>query len=487
LIAHTLGQTRLDDSINGLRRRWPELSAHQTLSPGQRRLLVAGGMALVLALLWNPTATFVALFSLAMLLYLATLGYRLYLVWAAIHDGNAVSVSDAEARAIPDGELPLYTVLVPAYREATVIQQTIAALETLEYPAERLEIKLLLEADDRDTIAAARSARSRLDVELVLVPPSLPRTKPKACNYGLSLAHGELVTMYDAEDRPEPLQLRRVVAAFRRLPASVACLQARLFYYNVRQNLITRWFAIEYASWFWVMLPALASRGGPMPLGGTSMHIPRRILEAVGGWDSHNVTEDADLGIRLQRLGYRSAVLDSTTLEEANSDFVNWIKQRSRWYKGYLQTWLVHTRHPLRAFRAFGGARFLGLNLILGAIPIVALINPVFWFLTVAWVLLKPHFVEVLLPAPVYDAGLLSMILGNLLALYISLVAIRIVRARGLLLAVLLSPLYWLMMSMAAIRAFLQLLVAPSFWEKSVHGLDRPTQVEVASVQPTIS
>ena len=376
---------------------------------------------------------------------------------------------------LADDELPTYTVLVPVYREAEVLARTVRALEMIDYPRERLDIKLLAEADDEDTLAAARGLVTNLRLELVLVPAEGPRTKPKACNFGLGLARGELVTIYDAEDRPEPLQLRRAVAAFRQLPPLVACLQAKLSYYNSTQNLITRWFTAEYDAWFAMLLPALAHLGGPVPLGGTSMHVKRKVLERVGGWDPHNVTEDADLGVRLQRLGYEVRVLDSTTLEEANSDFVNWVKQRSRWYKGYLQTWLVHMRNPVRLLREIGWRRFVSLTFAIGSVPILALINPVFWAATGLW-LLGFSGIATLIPPLVYYPSLASLVLGNFLGIYVGLLGIRFTNRPKLLGAVLLFPLYWLMMSIAATRALLQLTVAPSFWEKSVHGLDRATQ-----------
>jgi len=182
--------------------------------------------------------------------------------------------------------------------------------------------------------------------------------------------------------------------------------------------------------------------------------------------------EDADLGIRLHRAGYSVRVLDSVTLEEANSDFVNWVKQRSRWYKGYLQTWLVHMRHPIRLWRELGPRGFLTLSTMIGAVPIAAAINPLFWALTVFWFVDHNAFLQSLLPPAVYFPGLVSLILGNFVALYIGLIAIRVTGRPYLLAATLLAPAYWVMMSIAAVRAILQLLVAPSFWEKSVHGLD---------------
>jgi cellulose synthase/poly-beta-1,6-N-acetylglucosamine synthase-like glycosyltransferase len=333
-------------------------------------------------------------------------------------------------------------------------------------------VKLLLEADDPETLAAVTAARPPAHVEVIRVPPSEPRTKPKACNYGLLRSSGELVTIYDAEDRPEPLQLRRAVVAFRRVSPRVACVQAKLSYHNADQNIITRWFTAEYALWFEEFLPGLASLGTPVPLGGTSNHIRRRILQDVGGWDPHNVTEDADLGIRLHRLGYRTVVLDSVTLEEANSDFVNWAKQRSRWYKGYLQTWLVHVRQPRRLWHEVGPRAFLGFNLFVGGTPLLALMNPIFWALGALWFLAKPEFVAALFPAWLYYMSLVALVAGNFVGLYSAMLGAYRTGRPELVLAALFVPIYWLMMSIAAIKALLQLVTAPSFWEKTAHGLD---------------
>lgn len=449
-----------------------ELSAHRRLSRGQAFLLWwLAGLTAVAAVV-QVGAVVVAFVSLTTGLYLLSMIHRAILLRLALRDPSEVRITEREALALSDADLPIYTILVPAYHEARVIGRTLSALEQLSYPRERLDIKLLLEADDFETIDAARAARSALVPEIVLVVPGQPRTKPKACNQGLARAKGDLITIYDAEDRPDPLQLRRAVATFRRLRPDYACLQAKLSYHNAHQNLLTRWFTAEYETWFSLMLPALARLGGPVLLGGTSMHIRRAVLDAVGGWDSYNVTEDADLGVRLQRLGYKAAVLDSTTLEEANSDIVNWVRQRSRWYKGYLQTWLVHMRHPIRLWHEIGGAAFAGVNILLGIVPLLAVLNPIFWLLTALWFLVQPTWLAALLPAPTYYAALIAMLGGNFLAVYMNLIAISIRQREDLLLAVLVSPLYWAMMSLAAVRAFVQLVVAPSFWEKSVHGLD---------------
>jgi len=443
------------------------------LSARQRHVGLGLAALLVLGLVIMPIGTLTALIAVATAAYLAVLVDRLRMFWRSLGHADTLVISDAEARAIPDAELPHYTILVPAYREPEVIGPLLDSLSRIEYPTDRLHVQLLFEADDGETIAAARKAAPGSCVEMVLVPPSEPRTKPKACNVGLARACGRFITIYDAEDRPDPLQLRRAVVAFRQLPEQVACLQAKLSYHNADQNLLTRWFTAEYALWFGQLLPALVSRDAPLPLGGTSNHFRRKVLVELGGWDAFNVTEDADLGIRLHRRGYRTRVLESTTLEEANSDAVNWVKQRSRWYKGYLQTWLLHVRQPRLLLSELGLGGFVSFNLFVGGTPLLAIVNPMFWGLTASWFLGRPAFIESLFPAWLYYVSLVCLALGNFTFLYTSLVSARALGHPSLVLAAILSPFYWILMSIAALKALVQLIVAPSFWEKTVHGLDR--------------
>jgi cellulose synthase/poly-beta-1,6-N-acetylglucosamine synthase-like glycosyltransferase len=434
-------------------------------------VLIILAVVVVVGLVLQPLATGVALCAIATAIYVLVLGYRADLFVRSLRQAPEVDVSDDEARGIPDDQLPVYTVLVAAYQEPEVIGHTIAAINRLEYPRDKLDVKLLLEEDDPETIDAARAAEPGPHIKIVPVPFALPRTKPKALNYGLQLARGEIVTVFDAEDQPDRLQLRKAVAAFRRLPAYVACLQANLSYYNSQQNMVTRWFTSEYHTWFRLVLPILVARGVPVPLGGTSMHIKRSVLVEVGAWDPHNVTEDADLGIRLHRLGYRTDVLNSTTYEEANSDVINWVKQRSRWYKGYIETWLVHMRHPVKLFRELGAHGFFSFNVIVGGTPLVAFINPLFWLLAILWFLAKFDFIQALFPGWVYYPAMICLVFGNFMVLYQALVGLQLAKRPDLLRSVLLLPVYWALMAIAALRAFLQLVNAPSFWEKTMHGL----------------
>ena len=451
-----------------------DMSAATTLTPQQRRAMLIGAAVVGVSLLLAPLATVTSAIALVTALYLAILVQRIRIFTLALGDPDMVSIADEEARAIPASRLPVYTILVPAYREPEVIARLLTGLAALEYPAHKLDVKLLLEQDDPETYQAAIAANPGPHVEIIRVPPTGPKTKPKACVVGFARAKGRFVTIFDAEDRPEPLQLRRAVVAFQRRP-DLACLQARLSYHNSNQNLITRWFTAEYAMWFGQFLPGLARQGVPVPLGGTSNHFRRTILDKVGGWDPHNVTEDADLGIRLHRQGYRTGVLDSITLEEANSDFVNWVKQRSRWYKGYLQTWLVHMRDPRRLWRELGPRGFVGFQLFVGGTPLIALLNPVFWALTATWFLARPDIIEALFPAWLYYLSLVCLVAGNFLFLYASVVSARVLGTPGLVGAALISPIYWVMMSIAAVKAVAQLVTAPSFWEKTTHGLDVPS------------
>ncbi|MFN0025672.1 MAG: glycosyltransferase family 2 protein [Acidimicrobiales bacterium] len=472
------------EAINGLRQRNPAESASTNLTDRQIGVVFSWLALVVLGLALFPRVLIVGHIALITAVYSVVVAYRVILHGRSFDAAALIQVPDELARATPDSDLPRYTVLVPCYREPAVVADLVRALGALEYPADKLEIMLLLEADDRETVDAvlAIDEQDRLGLEMVLVPAADPRTKPKALNYGIQLAQGELVTVFDAEDRPDPLQLRRAAYALANGGPELACVQAQLCYANAWQNLLTRWFNLEYIAWFAQFLPALSQSGSPVPLGGTSNHFRRSVLAEVGGWDPFNVTEDADLGLRLHRRGYRTGVLNSITWEEANSDFVNWIKQRSRWYKGYLQTWAVHLRHPVTLYRELGAVGFIEFNLFVGGTPLLALLNPVFWFTTLAWFLLEPPFIEALLPFPLYHISLVCWLGGNFTLTYLNLLIAEQIGEWRSHRAALLTPLYWVMMSMAAYKAAVQFLFQPSKWEKTVHGLAPRQTAEVKAL-----
>lgn len=459
-------------SVHGLWTTHPEFSAKRGFSRGQKIGFIAGGIGLVVFLWLFAIPTGIALMSAMTILYTAVIIFRIDLL--VRRGGNTrFSYTQEELDALDESTLPTFTILVPAYKEPEVLPQLVDNLAALAYPHDKLQIMLLLEENDPETQAAADAMDLQLPFEVIIVPVGGPQTKPKALNYALLSATGDIVTIFDAEDRPDPLQLKKVAATFAKVGPEVACVQGELAYFNADENLITRWFATEYRMWFTQFLPSLSRVNAPIPLGGTSNHFRRDLLVGLGAWDPYNVTEDADLGIRLHRQGFRCAVLDSTTYEEANTDFVNWIKQRSRWYKGYAQTWLVHMRHPVQLVRDMGFVGFLRFNLFVGGTPFMAAMNPVSWMLLVMWFTLEPKFIKDIMPGPVYYTGLVGWLLGNMLFYYLNLAVAYEFGKRTIFRAALLLPLYWVMMAIAAIKAFVQLLLNPNFWEKTQHGLSK--------------
>ncbi len=477
-------ELRLEASISGFADRVPLMSARNLVSRGQRNFLIGLLVAIVIGLVLSVQLTVIAIIASFTLLYLIAVVYRTYLFTRSSKSNALEIVTDEEALTVPDSDLPFYTILLPVYNEASVIIKLIENLGQMDYPAGRLEVLLLVEEDDEETLEALRTAHPPSQFKLVVIPPAEPRTKPKALNFGLTLARGDIVAVYDAEDTPDILQLRRAAVALGRYGPEVACVQGQLSYRNATQNIITRWFTVEYAMWFSFFLPGLVTLDAPIPLGGTSNHFRRSVLRTLGGWDPYNVTEDCDLGIRMFREHYQIKVLQSPTLEEANSDFVNWVKQRSRWYKGYLQTFLIHLRSP-RQLRKEIGLKGVGhLCAFVGGTPILAVVNPVFWFLTLLWFIAHPLFLKEIFPAPVYYVGLLLWAFGNFLLWYLTVLTARHTRPQGLVLAAMLVPVYWAMMSIAAVKAMWQLIVTPSFWEKTAHGLESESDSDSETGNP---
>jgi cellulose synthase/poly-beta-1,6-N-acetylglucosamine synthase-like glycosyltransferase len=465
-------QLRLEASTSGLADRVPLVSARSLVSKGQRNLLVLVLVLILIGMILSVRATTTAIIAVFTLSYLFAVVYRVVLFSRSVRGHSTEIVTDEEALQVPDGDLPFFTVMIAAYREASIIGTLIEHLDQFVYPRDRLEVLLLIEEDDEETLEVLGELDPGSHFKLVVIPPGEPRTKPKALNFGLTMARGDIVAVFDVEDTPDILQLRRAAVAMQRFGPEIACLQAKLSYANASQNFITRSFTIEYAMWFSFFLPGLASLNAPIPLGGTSNHFRRAALRELGGWDPFNVTEDCDLGIRMFREGYQVKVLESVTLEEANSDFVNWVKQRSRWYKGYLQTFLIHLRSPREVTREMGWRGVMHLCAFVGATPLLAVLNPFFWALTVIWFIAHPPFLIAIFPAPVYYIGLILWSFGNFLLWYLTVLTARDTSRDNLVFTALMVPAYWVMMSIAAVKAMWQLVVTPSFWEKTAHGLD---------------
>jgi glycosyltransferase XagB len=461
----------LDQAALGLWQRSEEQSARCVMFTRQKIFLAVVAALVLAALVLRPVPAAQAIVAVAALSFLVFAGYKFVVCMAGARLERHEMVSEAEVSALNDEALPVYTVLVPLYREASVICDLIENLSHLDYPADKLDILLLLEEDDTETIEALYAAKPPQTMTIIRVPRGSPQTKPKACNVGLFFARGDLLVVYDAEDKPDPNQLKKSVIAFSRGDDRLVCVQAALNYWNVWENVLTRMFTLEYSYWFDYMLPGLHVLGQPIPLGGTSNHFKTDRLRKLGGWDPFNVTEDADLGVRATALGYTVGVVNSTTYEEANRALGNWIRQRSRWIKGYMQTTLVHTRNPVSLARVAGLRASLGFLLLIAGTPIAYLFILPMYAVFLTTLFAAPHVLVELFPGWVLWVSLLNLIVGNALMAYVCMMGAFKRGHYGLVIWALLSPLYWVLHSIAAYRALWQLTTRPHYWEKTAHGI----------------
>jgi cellulose synthase/poly-beta-1,6-N-acetylglucosamine synthase-like glycosyltransferase len=447
-------------------------SAYKTVTRGQVVALSFIALATVLSLVWYRVGMVIAVIAVITVFYLSALIMDFLLAMSALNQSTEEQIDDAIVHALANANWPRYTILCPLYREVAVVPQFVQAMQALDYPTNRLQILFLTEEDDVETREAIAAMSLPPHFSIITVPAGEPRTKPRACNYGLLQATGDYVVIYDAEDVPDALQLKKAVLTFANHGADLACVQAKLNYYNAEQNPLTRSFTVEYCLWFGLTLLGLQQSRLPLPLGGTSNHFRLEVLHRVGAWDPFNVTEDCDLGLRLAAFQLKTVVLDSITYEEANSQVKNWIRQRSRWVKGYLQTYLVHMRQPLRYFREKRLLEFLSLQLIIGGKTGVLLINPLVWTLLIIYIVLRPvDLYHTLFPTPVLYMGTLCLIFGNFFYTYTHLIGCMKLTRYNLIRWAFLIPIYWVMMSCAAYMALFQLIFKPHYWEKTKHGL----------------
>lgn len=447
-------------------------SALLTFIPWQIAFIAAAVLIAGLGLFINFTLAVITIVAVLSGIYFIDVVFNLYVILKSLYFPPELSFQDQEIIKLNSKSLPVYSILCPLFHEAKVLPDFLNSIKNLNWPKNKLEVLLLLEEDDPETINAAKSLKLPSYIRKIIVPDSNPKTKPKACNFGLSKAKGEYLVIFDAEDRPEPDQLKKAYLGFQKVPKDVVCLQAKLNYFNPHQNLLTRLFTAEYSLWFDVILTGLQSINTAIPLGGTSNHFKTKVLKQLEGWDPFNVTEDCDLGVRLFKKGFKTAIIDSTTWEEANSNVKNWLRQRSRWIKGYLQTFLVHNRNPLQFVREHGIHAFI-FQLIIGGRMSFMLINPILWLLTISYFALYSIVgptIESFYPAPVFYMAVTSLLIGNFMYVYNYMIGVAKKGQWNLVKFVYLIPLYWLMASTSACIAVYQLIVKPHYWEKTIHG-----------------
>lgn len=423
-------------------------------------LVVLAGLAVL-----EPVLLVAAVTGWLLLTLLATMALR---VVALAMAWNPAAEASAGTVPVPL-RLPVVSVLVPLYGEPDIAPRLLQRLGRLEYPRALLDIVIVLEAKDAETRAALAARPLPGWMRIVTVPDGPITTKPRAMNFALDFCRGSVIGIYDAEDAPDPDQIRKVVQRFAETPPEVACLQGALDYYNPRTNLLARLFTAEYAAWFRVMMPALQRLGWPMPLGGTTLFFRREALERVGAWDAHNVTEDADLGVRLARCGLRTEMLATTTHEEANCRLRPWVRQRSRWIKGHILTWVVHMRQPRALWRELGPQAFLGYQVVFLGAQSQVLLAPVMWSF---WLILfgVPHPVQALLSPAAVTAMTALFVLSELLVIAVAMVGLSRTRHRGLWRHAPLLHIYHPLGAIAGWRAVWEAVVNPFYWAKTSHG-----------------
>ncbi len=475
-----LGDKYVKSAVYELLNRDPANSAFITFSSGQLIFLFILLAVVVAGLVTHFKDTSIIINILISIFFLVAILFKMFLALVGSRFELHQAVTRDELKELVNNELPIYTILLPVYKEDKLIKKLIWNLQSLDYPRELLDIKLLIEEDDDKTLNAVRNLDFPAIFEVVVVPFHMPKTKPKACNYGLHFARGKYLTIYDAEDIPDSDQLKKVVTMFNKLPSNYICIQSALNYYNRNENFLTRMFTLEYSYWFDYMLPGLDTLDIPIPLGGTSNHFKLENLVELGAWDPFNVTEDADLGVRAYAKGYKVAIVNSTTFEEANNEPFNWIRQRSRWIKGYMQTYLVHMRNPVELWRKVGWRGFLGFNFFIGATPLTFLVYPFLLAIFICYLVFDLSTIRTLFPDWVLFMSIFNLMVGNILMIYINMMAVFKRRFYELILFSIANPVYWLMHSIAAFKGLYQLIVKPFYWEKTEHGLSKvssPTNV----------
>lgn len=450
-------------------------------------LFYLGAVAILVAIIQFPMAFLSAAMIWVMIASLATTTLRISAVLAWRKDKylppslpeNYISIAQHRGR-------PKVTILVPLFHEGAILPHLIKTLSNLDYPRESFEVKFLLEAVDEITAAAIAKITLPEFIECLTVPEDWLQTKPKAMNYALPFCDGEIIGVYDAEDRPESDQILKIVDHFMAAPADVACLQGYLDFYNSRHNWLARCFTMEYATWFRVILKGIQRLRIPIPLGGTTVFFRRDILEEIGGWDAHNVTEDADLGMRLARFGYRCEMVNTTTWEEATARPLPWIRQRSRWLKGYAITWATHMRNPLKLWNDLGVVSFMGFQTIfLGGLS-AFLAGPMFWALWLS------YFGLPVIPIDTLPFGLWWLFAGTLIVGQVTMFSVMFLaiwnRERKHLTPYFLAlPFYWPLGTFAAYKAIAELFYAPFYWDKTAHGIATEDHSPSASSRKRVS
>lgn len=432
-------------------------------------ITIASAIFAILLAISLSTNIFVILTTIIAFIYFALVIFKVWVVKRG-YDYALVDFSQDQLDAITDEELPVYSVLVPLRDEADVIPQIIEAMTSLDYPSDKIDMIIPLETYDTDTIQAIEDARPPEYMRTRIIPYITPQTKPKTLNIIFPEVRGEFLVIYDAEIIPDRDQMKKAYLGFKHNPG-IACFQTRLEHYNADQNILTKLFNMEFSFHYDFFLPGLQKLGFPIPLSGHSTHFRTEVVREIGAWDSYNVAEDCDLGMRLYRYGHKTAILNSLSQEEAASSIKSWIQQRTRWMKGFIQTSIVHLRHPLHFKNQIGGWKnFIAFLVTVPGTVLINFLNLASWIILAAWLLSGSNFIQDLYTTPILYLSVTAFVIGIFLFTYLNLIGSFNRNKHHLVKYGLLTPLYWMLLAYATTRAVYQTFTNPYVWEKTEHG-----------------
>ena len=458
-------------------------SAKDLLSKQQAIALACFGLAFVFGIVVFPLPFLRVVVAFITVTYAAIVAFKFFL---GIH---SLAISDTVTEPVPlsQDNLPVISVLCPLYREAPVVRRLIRVLSSLDWPTDKIEVLLLIRESDEETRSALRDADLPPQFRVITIFPEDYGTKPAALNVGLSVASGEYFIIYDAENGPDSNQLQRAASMLSRSPGHVAAVQCIPLVSNWRpkrswQSIIARFQAAEYASHYDLLNPSLLTLGMPTPLPGNSVLFRTSVVRAIGLYDRYNKAEDADIAIRLARKGWKVVPLTSYTTEEAPTTYGSWERQRRRWIDGFIQTFVVHTKHPLLLLKELGLRDFLVFLATVGGVPFVLLLNPFLWTLTAGYWITRSGLIQELYPWPVLYLGLTSVLFGLFIFYYAFLIGTMKRQMYSNCLFMFGVPIYWFLMSVAAYRAAYDYVFAHNHWHKTEHIVSEPDSEQVVTL-----
>jgi len=404
-------------------------------------------------------------------------------------DSKEINVTAEQIGELKNENLPTVTILAPHYRETVAFPGQLESITKLDWPKEKLQVILLVREEDMEMLSMISSIQLPSFYQLVTFGEHYPKNKPRALMFGLEKARGEITVIMDSESRPEPDQIKKIHMAFlQKAGTNVAAIQAKTLVSNDDENWLTKHHASEYNFHHKVVVQTLAKHRLLPLFPGNSVYIKTNVLRQSGGLDVFNSTEDCEFGVRFTMDDYEIASVNSATWEEAPSEIAPWIRQRTRWFKGFDQTWLKYMRNPLKTYQRLGFKNFLAFHVLIGSTPLIPFLNPIFWALTVVYLISEPDFIEQMYPETLFYLGLLSMVSGNFLMILLTYAGCIKGKSDGHVRTVLCTIwLYWILQAIAAWREKYQLITRPHMWELTPKVIRTETEDLATEVQERTS